>query len=144
MSTKTKSGGFSAEESAAMKERAKELKAPTGGLEGEADVLAKIDEMPGPDKALAKGFHQLVHEVAPDLVPRTWYGMPAYATPGRSGKVVCFFQSAEKMKTRYNTVGFSDSASLDQGSMWPTAFALLRWNSAVEEELRALVERAIA
>jgi len=143
MTTTTKSGGFSAEESAAMKARAAELKAQAGGSDGEADVLAKINEMPDEDKALATCFHQLVHEVAPDLVPRTWYDMPAYATSGRSGKVVCFFQSASKMKTRYNTVGFSDSASLDEGSMWPTSFALQRWNATNDKELRALVKKAV-
>lgn len=127
-----------------MKDRAKELKAQASGSDGEADVLAKIDQMPGEDKALATCLHQLVHEVAPGLVPRTWYGMPAYATSGRSGKVVCFFQSAKKMKTRYNTVGFSDAASLDDGSMWPTSFSLLRWDSTVEKKLRALVKKAVA
>ncbi len=144
MTTTTRSGRFSDEESAAMKDRATELKAQASGSDGEADVLAKIDQMPDDDKALATCLHQLVREVAPELVPRTWYGMPAYATSGRSGKVVCFFQSARKMKTRYSTVGFGDAASLDDGSMWPTSYALLSWDSAVEEKLRALVIKAVA
>lgn len=144
MTNTTKSGGFSAEESAAMKDRAKELKAQPGGSDGEADVLAKIDEMPDEDKALATHLHRLVHEVAPDLEARTWYGMPAYATPGKSGKVVCFFQSAGKMSTRYNVIGFSDTARLDDGAMWPTSFALLKWNPTVEKQLRALIGKAIS
>ena len=127
-----------------MRDRAKELKARASESDGAAHVLAKIDEMPDEDKTLATSFHQLVQEVAPNLVPRTWYGMPAYATSGRSGTVVCFFQSAEKMRTRYNTVGFSDAAFLDDGSMWPTSFALLRWNSTIENKLRALVKRAVS
>lgn len=143
MATTTKSDRFSAEEKDAMRDRAKELKAQASGSDGEAEVLAKIDEMPDEDKSLATSFHQLVQNVAPDLVPRTWYGMPAYATPGRDGKVVCFFQSAEKMRTRYNTIGFSDTASLDEGSMWPTSFALLRWNALNEKQLRALVKDAV-
>jgi len=144
MATTTKSRCFSAPEKKAMRDRAKELKAQASGSDGEADVLAKIDEMPDEDKALATSFHQLVHGVAPDLVPRTWYGMPAYATPGRDGRVVCFFQGAAKMKTRYNSIGFSDTACLDEGSMWPTSFALLRWNASNEKQLRALVRKAIA
>jgi len=143
MATTTKSDRFSAEEKEAMRDRAKELKAQASGSDGAAEVLAKIDEMPDEDKTLATSFHQLVHDVAPDLVPRTWYGMPAYATPGRDGKVVCFFQSAGKMRTRYNTIGFSDTASLDEGSMWPTSFALLRWNAINEKQLRALVKNAV-
>jgi len=99
--------------------------------------------MPDEDRALPTSFPQLVHDVAPDLVHRTWYGMPAFGTPGRDGKVVCFFQSAAKMRTRYNTIGFSDIACLDEGSMWPTSFALLRWNATNEKQLRALVKSAV-
>jgi len=105
MTTTTTSGGFSAQESAAIENRAKELKAQAGDSDGKAGVLSKIHAMPDEDEALATRFRQLVHELAPDLAPRTWYGMPAYATPGRSGKVTCRFQSAEKMKTRYNSIG---------------------------------------
>lgn len=144
MSKTTPSGQFSAEEKAAMKDRARELKSTAGHSDGEADVLAAIKEMPDEDKAVATHFHQLVAEVAPDLVPRTWYGMPAYATPGKSGKVICFFQGATKMKTRYNTIGFSDTATLDEGSMWPTAFALQAWNATNNKKLSALVKKAIA
>ncbi len=115
MAATTKSDGFSAEESAAIKDRAQEVTAQAHGPDGAAAVT-KIDKMPDDDKALATRFHQLVREVAPDLVPRTWYGMPAYATSGRNGKVVCFFPTAAKMKTRYNTVGFSHAACLDEGS----------------------------
>lgn len=140
----TKPGKFSVEEKSAMKDRAKELKSPAGPSCGETDVLAAIEEMPDEDKDIATNFHQLVAEVAPDLVPRTWYGMPAYATPGKSGKVICFFQGASKMKTRYNTVGFSDTANLDEGSMWPTAFALQTWNATNNKKLSALVKKAIA
>ncbi len=125
-----------------MRERAKELKAQASGADGEAAILAKIEGMPDEDKALATSFHQLVRDVAPELVSRTWYGMPAYATAG-DGKVVCFFQSAAKMKTRYSTIGFSDTASLDDGSMWPTTFALLEWNASNEKQLRALVGKAV-
>jgi len=126
-----------------MKDRAMELKTRPGQRNGEADVLAAIEEMPDEDKDIATRFHQLVAEVAPDLVPRTWYGMPAYATPGKSGKVICFFQGATKMKTRYNTVGFSGSANLDDGSMWPTAFAVQTWNATNNIELSALVKKSI-
>jgi uncharacterized protein YdhG (YjbR/CyaY superfamily) len=132
MATKKTTDGFSAEEKAAMKERANELKAQAKDADGEADVLAKIAEMPPEDRSLATHFHELVHDVAPDLTPRTWYGMPAYATPGKSGKIICFFQSAAKMKTRFNTIGFSDSAALDNATMWPTSFAVLEWNAGNE------------
>ncbi|MEP7055530.1 MAG: hypothetical protein ABI912_09810 [Actinomycetota bacterium] len=144
MALTTKSAGFSADEKKAMRDRASELKAQASGSDGEADILAKIDEMPDEDGAMATSFHQLVRSVAPDLVPRTWYGMPAYATPGRDGKVVCFFQSAAKMKTRYNSIGFSDTARLDEGSMWSTSFALLTWNASNEKRLRAIVKKAVA
>src|SRR3954468_10376404 len=110
---------FTTEERAAMKERARELKA--GKADGESDVLAKIAEMPKPDRVMAERIHAIVKATAPSLAPRTWYGMPAYA---RDGKVVCFFQSAAKFKSRYATIGFSDEANLDDGAMWPTTYAL--------------------
>ena len=138
---------FSAEERAAMKERAQELKAAArrgpraGKADGENDVLAKIAEMPEPDRAMATRLHAIVKASAPALSPRTWYGMPAYAI---DGKVVCFFQSAQKFKTRYATFGFSDKANLDEGSMWPTAFALKELTVAEEERITALVKTAVA
>lgn len=141
MATKKNSHAFTAEEKSAMKERSAELR--SAGSDGAADVRAKIAEMAGTDQTLAAKFHELVHEVAPDLVPRTWYGMPAYATPGRSGKVVCFFQSSGKFKTRYSTIGFSDTAALDEGSMWPITFAIQDWNGVNEMQLRALLEKAV-
>ena len=116
------SKGFTAEERAAMRERAKELKAVTSKADAEREVLAKIAEMPKPDRVTAKRIHAIVKDKAPALSPRLWYGMPAYAR--EDGKVVCFFQSAEKFKTRYATLGFSERANLDNGAMWPTAFAL--------------------
>ena len=128
--------GFTAEERAAMKERSRELKAEAT----EADVLAKIAEMPPSDRAMAKKVHAIVKASAPDLEPRTWYGMPAYA---KNGKVVCFFQSAEKFKSRYATFGFSDTANLDDGVMWPTAFALKKLTDAEEKKLAALVKKAV-
>ena len=136
------SGGFSAEERAAMKERARELKAeaPRGAKDGEGDLLAKIAEMPGPDRAMAKRIHAIVKASAPALSPKTWYGMPAYAM---DGKVVCYFQSAHKFKARYATFGFSDAANLDDGAMWPTSFALTELNSAGEARIRDLVQRAV-
>src|ERR671910_2329265 len=119
-----KSEGFTAEERAAMKERAKELKAEARAnkkkAEGESDVLAKIAEMQEPDRAMAERLHEIVKASAPDLSPKTWYGMPAYAN--KDGKVVCFFQSAQKFDARYATLGFSDAANLDEGAMWPTSF----------------------
>lgn len=144
MVIKKTTDGFSAEEKAAVKERADELKAQAKGSDGEAEVLAKIAEMPPEDRSLATHFHELVHDVAPDLTPRTWYGMPAYATPGKSGKIICFFQSAAKMKTKFNTIGFSDSAALDNATMWPTSFAVLEWNTGNEKQLRALVKKAVS
>src|SRR5215212_3813125 len=116
-----KSKGFTAEERAAMKERAQELKAEAQKADGERDVLAKIAEMQGPDRAMAERLHEIVKAGAPDLSPKTWYGMPAYA---KDGKVLCFFQSAQKFKARYATLGFSDKANLDEGALWPVAFAL--------------------
>jgi uncharacterized protein YdhG (YjbR/CyaY superfamily) len=129
--------GFTADEQAAMKERARELKAE--GADGESAVLAKIAEMPEPDRSMAARLHAIVRAAAPSLSPKTWYGMPAYA---RDGKVVCFFQSAQKFKARYATVGFSDTANLDDGVMWPTAFALKELSAAVEASISALVKRA--
>ena len=134
----SKSKGFTAAERAAMKERARELKA--GKSDGESDVLAKIAQMPAPDRAIAERLHALVKDSAPELSPRTWYGMPAYA---KDGKVVCFFQSAQKFKTRYATLGFSDKANLDDGAMWPTAFALEKLGAAEQKEVRALLKRAM-
>jgi len=140
-SAKQKSEGFSAEERAAMKERARELKAEAGrGPDGESEVLAKISEMPEPDRGMAERIHAIVRASAPALVARTWYGMPAYA---KDGKVVCFFQSAHKFKSRYATFGFSDQASLDEGAMWPTYFALKELTPAVEERIGALVKKAV-
>ncbi len=136
--------GFSDEERAAMRERAQELKAarrPSAAkADGESDVLAKIAEMPEPDRTLAERIHALIKATAPDLAPRTWYGMPAYA---KGGKVVCFFQSAKKFNTRYATLGFSDAANLDEGNMWPVAFALTELTPAEEERIRALVKKAV-
>ena len=134
-----KSKGFTTEERAAMKERAHELK--KGKADGESDVLAKIAEMPEPDRAMAERLHAIVKANAPELAPRTWYGMPAYA---RDGKVVCFFQSADKFKTRYATLGFSDRANLDEGSLWPVAFALKELTAAEEARIVALVEKAVS
>ena len=116
------SGGFTAEERAAMKERAQELKAEAKKADGESAVLAKIAEMPEPDRVMAERFHAIVKASAPSLAPKTWYGMPAYAN--KDGKIVCFFQSAAKFNARYATFGFNDVANLDEGAMWPTAFAL--------------------
>lgn len=142
---KAAAGDFSAAERAAMQERARELKttARRGPRAGKADVetevLAKLDAMPEPDRAIGRRFHQIVRERAPQLVPRLWYGMPAYA---RDGKVVCFFQGARKFDTRYCTIGFSDQANLDDGSLWPTAFAVRELSEAVEKKLAALVKQA--
>ncbi len=139
------SNGFTDEERAAMRERAKELKADARAkkdkADGEADVLAKIAEMPKPDRAMAKRLHAIVKASAPALSPRTWYGMPAYA---QDGKVVCFFQSAAKFKARYATLGFSDRANLDKGAMWPTAFALKELTAAEEAKIAALVKKAVS
>jgi uncharacterized protein YdhG (YjbR/CyaY superfamily) len=132
---------FSEEERAAMKERAQEQKAAARGskADGESDVLAKIAEMPESDRAMAERIHAIVKASAPALSPRTWYGMPAYA---KDGKVVCFFQSAEKFKARYATFGFSDKANLDEGAMWPTSFALTQLTEAEEAKIAALVKNA--
>jgi uncharacterized protein YdhG (YjbR/CyaY superfamily) len=136
------SRGFTGEERAAMKERARELKAAREGkADGERDVLAKIAEMPERDRAMAERLHALVKANAPDLSPRTWYGMPAYA---KGGQVVCFFKSAHKFKTRYATLGFSDKANLDDGHMWPTDFALKELTAAEEARIVALVKKALS
>ena len=137
------SKGFTKEERAAMKERSQELKAARGKTskaDGEADVLAKIAEMPAQDRAIAERLHALVKESAPGLSPKTWYGMPAYA---RDGSVVCFFQSAHKFKSRYATLGFSDKANLDDGAMWPTSFAVTELNTAVEKRIVELLNKAV-
>jgi uncharacterized protein YdhG (YjbR/CyaY superfamily) len=142
--TKKKSSGFTAEEKAAMKERAKELKAEERWKKdrsaGEADILAKIAEMPPSDRAMAQRLHALITESAPGLLPRTWYGMPAYAN--KDGKVVCFFRAAEKFKDRYATFGFNDAANLDEGNMWATGFALKKLTASEEKKIGALVKKA--
>jgi uncharacterized protein YdhG (YjbR/CyaY superfamily) len=135
----TKSG-FTAEEKAAMKERAQEAKASRLKADGEADVLAKIAEMADADRTIAERLHALVKATAPALAPKTWYGMPAYAL---DGKIVCFFQPSQKFKTRYCTLGFNDAAKLDDGNMWPTAYALTKWTAAEEKKIGALVKRAV-
>jgi uncharacterized protein YdhG (YjbR/CyaY superfamily) len=139
------SGRFTDEERAALKERARELKTSTrrpraGQADGEAEVLGKISEMQEPDRAMAERIHAIVKANAPDLSPRTWYGMPAYA---KDGNVVCFFQTAQKFKTRYATLGFSDKAHLDDGHMWPTAYALEELTPADEARIAALVKKAV-
>ena len=139
MAERKTSKGFTADERAAMRERAKELKAGKG--DGESDVLAKIAEMPKADRVMAERLHAIVKATAPDLTPRTWYGMPAYA---KDGKVVCFFQSAQKFKSRYATLGFSDKANLDDGEMWPTSFALKEVTAAEEARIAALVRQAVS
>ena len=139
------SQGFTQEERAALKERANELKAEARANQnreaGENDVFAKIDAMPEPERTLAKRLHEIIQASAPALSPKTWYGMPAYA---REGKVVCFFQSAQKFNTRYATLGFSDQANLDEGDMWPTAFALKELTAAEEDRISALVKKAVS
>jgi uncharacterized protein YdhG (YjbR/CyaY superfamily) len=135
-----RSKGFTAEERAAMRERAREQKAEAQKADGERAVLAKIAEMQEPDRAMAGRLHEIVKANAPGLSPKTWYGMPAYA---RDGKVVCFFQSAEKFNTRYATFSFSDQANLDDGAMWPTSFALKELTATEEKNIGALVKRAV-
>jgi len=139
------SRGFTDDERVAMKERARELKAEAsraaGKADGESDLLAKIAEMPEPDRAMAKRLHAIIMASAPALSPKTWYGMPAYA---KDGKVVCFFQSARKFKSRYATFGFSDEAHLDEGAMWPTSFALKQLTAAEEATIVALVKKAVS
>jgi uncharacterized protein YdhG (YjbR/CyaY superfamily) len=138
----TASKSFTDEERAAMRERAAEAKKESGGAkpDGESDVLAKIAEMAEPDRAMAERIHAVITESAPELSPRTWYGMPAYA---KDGKVVCFFQSGQKFKTRYATFGFSDKANLDDGEMWPSAYAVKKLTPATEAAIAKLVRRAI-
>jgi uncharacterized protein YdhG (YjbR/CyaY superfamily) len=139
-----RSEGFTAEERGAMKERAREVKAEArhgkDRAEGERDLLAKIAEMPKADRDIAERFHAIVTASAPDLLPKTWYGMPAYA---RDGKIVCFFKSADKFKSRYATFGFEESANLDDGAMWPTSFALTELTAAEEKKIAALVKKAV-
>lgn len=144
-STATTKKGFTDEERAAMKERAKEMKAEArtnkNKAEGESDVLAKIAEMPEPERTIATRLHEIIKANAPTLAPKTWYGMPAYA---RDGKVVCFFQSAQKFNTRYATLGFSDEANLDEGDLWPVAFALKGLTDVEETKIIALVKKAVS
>ena len=145
-SAKSKSSkGFTAEERAAMKERAQELKAEArwkkSKADGESDLLAKVAEMKGSDRAMATRLHAIIKASAPELSPRTWYGMPAYS---KDGKVLCYFQSAQKFKSRYATFGFSDEAKLDEGAMWPTSFALKELTTAEEARIGALVKKAVS
>jgi uncharacterized protein YdhG (YjbR/CyaY superfamily) len=137
-----KSKGFTAEERAAMKERAQELKAEAAKADGESALLAKIAEMPEPDRTKGKRLHAIVKASAPGLSPKTWYGMPAYAND--DGKIVCFFQSAHKFKSRYAMLGFSDEAHLDEGAMWPTYFALKKLTAAEEAKIAKLVKKAVS
>ena len=131
--------GFTADEKAAMRERAKEVKAQALKADGESNLLAKIAEMPQPDRGIAERIHALVKANAPHLAATTWYGMPAFS---RDGKVVCFFQAADKFKARYATLGFSDEANLDDGAMWPTSYALTSLSAADEARIVALVKKA--
>jgi uncharacterized protein YdhG (YjbR/CyaY superfamily) len=133
--------GFTAEERGAMKDRVKEMKAAADEAEGESAVLAKIDEMQAPDRAMGKRLHAVIKASAPSLSPKLWYGMPAYA---KNGKVICFFQSAQKFKTRYATLGFSDAANLDEDALWPVAFALKELTPAVEAKIGALLKKAVS
>jgi uncharacterized protein YdhG (YjbR/CyaY superfamily) len=140
------SKGFTAEERAAMKERAKELKAESrrgaAAAEGERDLLAKIAEMPDADRSMAERIHAIVTAGAPDLSPKTWYGMPAWAN--KAGKVICYYTAADKFKSRYATFGFNDDANLDDGSMWPTSFALTKLTDADEARIAELVKKAVS
>ena|SRR5215207_3393360 len=144
--TCTQASGFTDEERAAMKERARELKAEAGRgrrsskANGEADLRAKIAEMPASDRSMAERLHEIIMANAPTLTPKTWYGMSAYA---KDGKVICFFQSADKFKARYATFGFNEDAKLDDGDMWPTSFALLELTAAAEKTITALVRKAV-
>lgn len=143
--TSKESKGFTAEERAAMRERAQELKAEARANKdkaaGESDVLAKIAEMPEPERTMAMRLHEIIKASAPALSPKTWYGMPAYA---RNGKIVCFFQSAQKFQTRYATLGFTDEARLDEGAMWPASFALKELTATQEAAIAALVQKAVS
>lgn len=136
-----KDTGFSAEERAAMKERAREMKTAAEGLDNENAALTKIAELPEPDRSMAMQLHEIIKANAPSLAAKTWYGMPAYA---RDGKIVCFFQSAQKFKTRYATLGFSDAANLDEGSFWPVTYALKKLTPAEEARIIALVKKAVS
>lgn len=140
-----KDAGFTDEERAAMQERAKELKAEARAEKdraaGENALMEKIAEMPGPEQSMAKRLHEIITTNAPELSPKTWYGMPAYA---KDGKVVCFFQSASKFNSRYATLGFNDTANLDEGNMWPTAFALTKLTSTDEAKIAELVKKAVS
>ena len=144
--TGKKSEGFTDDEKAAMRERAKELKAEERAKKdkaaGESDVLTKIAEMQEPDRTMAKQLHDIIKSIAPALSPKTWYGMPAYAN--EDGNVVCFFQASQKFKTRYATLGFSDKANLDEGAMWPTVFALKKLTATEEAKIVALVKKAVS
>ena len=133
--------GFTDEERAAMKDRVQEMKAAADKADGESAVLAKIAQLPGPDRALGKRLHAIIRASAPALSPKLWYGMPAYA---KDGKIVCHFQSAQKFKTRYATLGFSDAANLDEGALWPVAFALTELTAADEARIGALVKKAVS
>jgi len=134
------SGGFTKEEREAMRERVRETKSARGKADGESDVLAAIARMPEPDRGMAARLHAIVRASVPELAPKTWYGMPAYAD--NDGKVVCFFRNASKFKDRYATFGFNDKATLDDGNMWPTAFALTKLTGAEEKRIAALVKKA--
>ncbi len=135
-----RSTGFTAEERAAMRERARETKTAGKKATGESEVLAKIAEMPQPDRSMAQRFHAIVMAAAPDLSPRTWYGMPAYA---KDGDIICFFQNKQKFKARYATFGFNDGATLDDGVLWPTSYALTEMTPAAEKKIGALVKKAV-
>jgi uncharacterized protein YdhG (YjbR/CyaY superfamily) len=139
--TKKRYEGFTAEEKAAMQDRVQEMKAAAQKADGESEVLAKIAQLPATDRDMAKRLHAVIKASAPALSPKTWYGMPAYA---KDGKIVCFFQSAQKFKTRYATLGFNDAARLDEGNMWPTAFALMKLTPADEARIGALVKKAVS
>ncbi|HXN90350.1 MAG TPA: DUF1801 domain-containing protein [Candidatus Sulfotelmatobacter sp.] len=139
--TKKRYEGFTNEEKGAMKDRVQEMKAAANKADEESAVLAKIAEMPGPDRAIGKRLHALIKASAPALSPRLWYGMPAYA---KNGKIVCHFQTAKKFNTRYATFGFSDAANLDEGAMWPVAFALTKLTAAEEARIAALVKKAVS
>ena len=141
IATKKRFEGFTDEEKNAMKERVKEQKVAAGKADGERDVLAKIATMPAPDRALGERLHKIIKASAPALSPRLWYGMPAYA---KDGKIVCHFQDAQKFKTRYATLGFSHAANLDEGSMWPNAYALTKLTAADEATIGALVKKAVS
>ncbi|MEY2815532.1 MAG: hypothetical protein RJA78_108 [Actinomycetota bacterium] len=137
---------FSAAEREAMKERARELKSAKNAdavAANLADCLAKIKDMPEPDRTIATRIHEIVLKTAPELVAKTWYGMPAYATAGKEGKVICFFQNAEKFKVRYHTLGFSEWSKLDEGAMWPTSYALTKLTPKIESEIKNLVKKAV-